>query len=309
MAACYRKARYTGRFAPSPSGPLHFGSLVAAVGSYLQARSQGGRWLVRIEDLDPPRERPGAALQIVRSLEAYGLHWDGDILYQSRRILAYREAVCRLIEASHAYPCTCSRRDIETVAASGPFGLIYPGSCRNAPARGSRSDAAIRVVTHDNQINFEDGNLGYTSQRLSSEVGDFIIKRRDGLYAYQLAVVMDDAHQGVTEVVRGADLFDSTSRQIHLQRLLGLPTPRYLHLPIVTDAKGEKLSKQTQAPPIRSDRPIAALLEALHFLNQNPPTALAHASLDEFWQWAIEHWSSRAIPRVKKIGCKKFPSA
>ncbi|MEN8129091.1 MAG: glutamate--tRNA ligase family protein, partial [Pseudomonadota bacterium] len=158
MAACYRNARYAGRFAPSPSGPLHFGSLVTAVGSYLQARSQGGRWFVRIEDLDPPRERPGAALQIVRSLEAYGLHWDGDILYQSRRILAYREAVFRLIEASHAYPCTCSRRDIETIAASGPFGFIYPGLCRNDPARGSHADAAIRVVTHDNQINFEDVN-------------------------------------------------------------------------------------------------------------------------------------------------------
>ncbi|MEN8132963.1 MAG: glutamate--tRNA ligase family protein, partial [Pseudomonadota bacterium] len=180
-------------------------------------------------------------------------------------------------------------------------GFIYPGLCRNDPARGSHADAAIRVVTHDNQINSEDVNLGYTSQRLSSEVGDFVIKRRDGLYAYQLAVVMDDAHQGVTEVVRGADLFDSTSRQIHLQRLLDLPTPRYLHLPIVTDAKGNKLSKQTRATPIRSDRPIPTLLEALHFLNQDSPAALAYASLDEFWQWAIEHWSSRAIPSVQKI--------
>ncbi|MCP4409148.1 MAG: tRNA glutamyl-Q(34) synthetase GluQRS [Gammaproteobacteria bacterium] len=301
MAAFHHSASYTGRFAPSPSGPLHFGSLVTAVGSYLQARSQGGRWLVRIEDLDPPREKPGAALQIVRSLEAYALHWDGNILYQSRRISAYREAVFRLIEASHAYPCTCSRRDIETVAVLGPFGFIYPGSCRHDPARGSHHNAAIRVITHDHQIHFEDGNFGCVNQKLSSEVGDFVIKRRDGLYAYQLAVIVDDAHQGVTEVVRGADLFDSTSRQIHLQRLLDLPTPRYLHLPIVTDAKGDKLSKQTRAAPIRSDRPIPALIEALHFLNQDPPAALAYASLDEFWQWAIKHWSSRTLPKVLKI--------
>lgn len=229
-AGSYHSTRYVGRFAPSPTGRLHFGSLIAATGSYLQARSQGGRWLVRIDDLDPPRQQPGASAHILRTLEAYGLHWDGEVVYQSRRTSVYLHALEKLLDTGHAYHCDCSRKDVDARGRIGPFGLVYPGTCR---ARGLSSGRgrSLRLRTHDRPISFDDALQGHYGQRLESEVGDFIVRRADGLIAYHLAVVVDDAAQGVTQVARGADLLDSTPRQIHLQQLLGLPTPDYLHLP------------------------------------------------------------------------------
>lgn len=281
-------AAYIGRFAPSPTGPLHFGSLVAAVGSYLEAKTHGGHWLVRMEDLDPPREQPGAADLILRTLEAYGFEWDGPVLYQSRRGEAYEAALERLRQDGLLYPCSCSRKEIADSAMQGIEGPVYPGTCRNGlhgkPAR------AWRVRTTTQETAFDDAIQGRQSQMLERNIGDFVLKRADGFYAYQLAVVVDDAEQGITHVVRGADLLDSTPRQIWLQQLLGLPTPQYMHLPIATNAAGEKLSKQTLAPPLDLTDPVPALWQALAFLGQNPPEELAITSLAGLWQWAQNQW-------------------
>lgn len=290
--------RCIGRFAPSPTGPLHFGSLVTAIASYLQARSQGGLWRVRIEDIDPPREVPGAASSILHTLESYGMAWDGDVLYQSERISAYEQAIDTLIQDQCAYACRCSRSEIRNSAKSGPFGPIYPGTCRQRGIALDR-DSAIRVKIEDQAIHINDANLGDITQNLSSQLGDFVVRRRDGLYAYQLAVVIDDAHQGITEIVRGADLLDSTPRQLYLQRLLNLPKPRHFHLPLATDSRGEKLSKQSAAEPIPPNNPLPNLVEALRFLNQDPDKSLIDANRDEFWQWAIAHWSMRKVPKVR----------
>jgi glutamyl-Q tRNA(Asp) synthetase len=275
-----------GRFAPSPTGPLHFGSLVAALASWLDARAAGGRWLVRIEDLDRPRVQPGAADEILRTLQALGLGWDGEVLYQSRRGALYREALERL--APHTYGCACTRREI----ADSSLGLavdgarIYPGTCRAglAPERATR---ALRVRVASEEIRFVDRAQGAQAQVLSREVGDFVLYRADGLFAYQLAVVVDDAAQGVTDVVRGADLLDSTARQIYLQRLLGVPQPRYLHLPVAVNAAGEKLSKQTGARPVDSRRAADELGAALRFLGQPETADLAQA---------VRAWNPALIP-------------
>ena len=267
---------YVGRFAPSPTGPLHFGSLVAAVASWLDARAAGGRWRLRIEDLDRPRVQPGAADEILRTLEALGLVWDGEVLYQSRRTALYREALERL--RAHTYWCGCSRREIAdsslSLAADGA--RIYPGSCRAGLAAG-RTARALRVRVPGDEIRFVDRVQGPQAQVLARDVGDFVLYRADGLFAYQLAVVVDDAAQAVSDVVRGADLLDSTARQIHLQRLLGVATPRYLHVPIALDERGEKLSKQTGAQPVDARRPAEALAAALRFLGQPAATTLEEA--------------------------------
>ena len=291
---------YIGRFAPSPTGPLHFGSLVAAVGSFLEARTHNGRWLVRMEDLDPPREVPGAADSILRTLETYGLHWDGEVMYQSQRFPLYREALEHLQAAGYAYQCGCSRKEIAAVAATGTEGHVYPGTCRNGLPEGKVA-RAVRLLTHNELICFEDAIQGAIAQRLETEIGDFVVLRADGLFAYQLAVVVDDADQGITHIVRGSDLLDSTTRQIYLQHLLGLPTPRYLHLPVATNAKGEKLSKQTLAQPVPNVRPVIHLMDAVAFLNQHPPAGLVDASLEDFWAWALAHWRPDEIPRVRAI--------
>ncbi len=278
-----------GRFAPSPTGPLHFGSLVAAVGSYLQARATGARWLVRMEDLDPPREVAGAADLILRALERHGLEWDGEVLYQSRRTEAYRAALADLERDGRLYACTCSRSDL------APYGGRYPGFCRSRSVH-ARGSHALRVRTEGEPITFTDAIQGLQEQDLEREVGDFVLRRRDGLFAYQLAVVVDDAFQGITEVVRGSDLLDSTGRQIHLQRLLGLPTPSYAHLPVVVNGAGEKLSKQTHAPPLDLKEPRPALLGALRFLGQAPPREVAEGTAAEILGWAIRHWSLERVP-------------
>ena len=289
-----RKVR--GRFAPSPTGPLHFGSLVAAVGSYLSARAQGGAWLVRMEDLDPPREAKGAADDILRTLEAYGFEWDGEILHQSRRRDAYEAALDVLRQQDALYACGCTRKEIADSSVHGIEGPVYPGTCRAGLAAG-RGARALRVRTDKTVIEFDDRVQGKQQSRLESEIGDFVVRRADGFHAYQLAVVVDDAEQGITEIVRGADLLASTPRQIHLQRLLGLPAPGYLHLPAVLNAQGEKLSKQTQAEPLARIDPVPVLWQALAFLGQSPPPEWRSATRADFWAAAAARWSEVAIPR------------
>ncbi len=279
---------YRGRFAPSPSGALHFGSLVAALGSYLDARKNRGQWLLRIEDLDPPREKPGASDEIIRTLDGFGFEWDGEILYQSHRHEAYEEALARLADRNVLYPCGCTRKEIADAGLEGLEGPIYPGTCRKQlpPGHAAR---AFRVLTDDRSVSFRDRICGDLSQRLSTESGDFVVRRADGLFAYQLAVVVDDALQQINQVVRGADLLNSTPRQIYLQRLLDLPRTNYAHLPLVLDAEGKKLSKQTRAHPVNRKEPLPALLAALHFLKQLPPPEPL-GNLAEFWEWSLSVW-------------------
>lgn len=280
-----------GRFAPSPTGPLHFGSLLAAAASYLQARRQRGHWLLRIEDIDPPRERQGATERILNALERYGFEWDGPVIYQSGSQSAHEAALSRLLEAGHAYPCGCSRSDLAH-APRGPLGIIYPGTCRAGCAT---DETAVRVRTDDSGVEFADGLQGPQRQRLESESGDFVIWRRDGLVAYHLAVVVDDYEQGVTEIVRGIDLMDSTCRQIWLQRLLGYPTPNYMHIPVAAHADGQKLSKMTGAGAVPLGQPEPYLVQVLSALGQQPPDRLAEATLEEIWAWGVENWNIEAL--------------
>jgi len=280
---------YIGRFAPSPSGPLHFGSLVAALASWLDARAAGGKWLVRIEDLDSPRVEPGAADEILSTLRALGLHWDDEPVFQSRRTALYRDALLRL--KPETYWCACSRREVADsalgLAADG--GQIYPGTCRAGIERG-KARRALRVRTTAETISFQDRVQGEQAQSLERDVGDFVLARADGLFAYQLAVVVDDAAQGITDVVRGADLLGSTARQLWLQRLLGYPAPRYLHVLAAVNAAGEKLSKQTGAPAIGAAK--EALEPALRFLGQPPTRDLAAALRD---------WDPARIPKCRTL--------
>ena len=296
---------YRGRFAPSPSGPLHFGSLVAAVGSFLEARSRNGTWLVRMEDLDPPREQPGAADGILADLEAFGLTWDGDVVYQSGRQIAYEDALTALDAQGLTYLCSCSRRDIAE-AGKGQGGN-YPGTCRRGP-RHPDVALATRVRVPEGIIHFRDRLQGEQSQDLAADVGDFILRRRDGLVAYQLAVVVDDADQKITEVVRGIDLLDSTARQISLQHFLGLPTPAYMHLPIAVRPNGDKLSKQTGAEAIRGADPGRAIAEALRFLRHPPPPELEGASAAELLSWGTASWTSNRLNGLEKSVWQRPPA-
>lgn len=289
-----------GRFAPSPTGPLHFGSLIAAVGSYLEARSRGGRWLVRMEDLDPPREAPGAASRILEALERCGFEWDGAVVFQSRRTDAYLDALEKLEREGHTYRCVCSRRDVARASSRlGGEGPVYAGTCRRRPPPPHLA-AAIRVRVGDAVVTFEDDLAGRQRQRLGEEVGDFVLRRRDGLFAYQLAVTIDDAAQHVTHVVRGRDLLDSTPRQILLRRLLRLPVPRFLHLPLAVSPAGAKLSKQTGALALDLEQPAAMVWRALQALAQAPPPALA-GSLEDLWTWARENWRLAPLRGIDRI--------
>jgi len=289
--------RYRGRFAPSPTGPLHFGSLVAAVGSFLEARARGGAWLVRMEDLDPPRIAPGAADDILRALQACGMAWDGEVVHQSARSDAYHSALHRLRKKGLVYPCACSRREIADSAVAGVEGPVYPGTCRTGlpPGKAAR---ALRINTRGAVVAFDDALQGRIAHDLEKESGDFVLYRADDIYAYQLAVVVDDAEQGITDIVRGADLLGSTPRQLHLQKLLGLPQPSYAHLPVAVNAAGEKLSKQTFAAPVDAVKPLPALAAALSFLGQQPPRELARGTVKEFWDWALKNWKLERVPRV-----------
>ncbi len=349
---------YRGRFAPSPTGPLHFGSLVAAVGSFAEARVRGGEWLVRMEDLDRPREVPGAAADILRTLEAFGFAWDGEVLYQSRRAAAYAAALAQLQASGLTYPCGCSRREIAAAASAvGPEGPIYPGTCRppqtwdppavspgappvpvfspaTVPAPEPVSSlvtasvsppvatpisspssspvtappispvtsrrAALRLRVETPPIAFHDRVQGPVSQNLVTEVGDFVLRRADGLFAYQLAVVVDDAFQAITDVVRGADLTRSTPRQMLLQRHLGLPTPTHAHLPLARDRQGRKLSKSDAAAPVDPRAPLPALLRAWAFLGQ-PALTERPVTPAEFWSMALGRWDLARVPQEAVI--------
>lgn len=294
----------TGRFAPSPTGPLHFGSLVAALGSCLEARSHGGRWLVRMEDVDVPRCRPEHADDILRTLEAFGFEWDGDVMIQSARTGRYREVLEELKRAGSAYPCGCTRAELAAFPVGIDGARVYPGTCRAGLPAGKAARAwRLRV---DGTISFDDRVQGPQRQDLPHEAGDPVLLRADGWFAYQLAVVADDADQGIDHIVRGADLIHSTARQIFLQRLLGLPVPKYAHLPVAVDATGAKLSKQTLAAPVDAREPAPALFAAARFLGQNPPEACRHASAD-FWAWAFENWQLGRVPRVPAIPIEENP--
>lgn len=286
---------YIGRFAPSPTGLLHLGSLFTALASFLDARACNGRWLVRMEDLDPPREMAGAADTILRTLEHYGLYWDGTVWFQSTRHAFYEETVQHLLREKLAFYCTCSRKDLQLLSVDS-----YPGTCRGRhhPPPGP---AAIRVQVNDTPIRFVDALQGACEFNLQQEGGDFIIKRRDGLYAYHLGVTLDDAAQGVTHIVRGIDLLDSTPRHCYLQQRLGLPVPRYAHLPVLVNEQGQKLSKQTFATPIPLTDPVPWLFECLRALGQQPPDTLRQASRDDLLLWGVQNWSLHRVPRQQAI--------
>jgi glutamyl-Q tRNA(Asp) synthetase len=276
---------YRGRFAPSPTGPLHAGSLVAAVASYLDARAHHGAWLLRIEDIDEARALPDAVQSIMQTLQAHGMHWDGKPVWQSRRKALYQTAFERLGLEGAVYACGCSRREIadSRIGVASDGAAVYPGTCRGGLAPG-RAARAWRLRVPDP-----------VQQRLATEVGDFVLRRADGYWAYQLAVVVDDGDCGITDIVRGADLLDSTARQIYLQRLLGLPTPRYMHVPVLVNERGEKLSKQTGAAALDNSRPLDGLMAAAQFLGLglefNPPRTVA-----AFWEAAVAAWADRRVP-------------
>ena len=278
---------YIGRFAPSPTGELHFGSLLAALASYLEARKSAGCWLLRMEDLDKPREVAGSADLIISELAQWGMHSDGAVLYQKQRNAAYQAACKVLIEQDLAYWCGCSRSEL---AESG----IYPGTCSKGLPAGKKP-RTLRLRTADCAIEFEDGIQGPISQQLQLECGDFVIWRADGVFAYQLAVVVDDAFQQVTDIVRGADLLDSTPRQIWLQRCLGVPQPRYAHIPVAVQADGRKLSKRIQSDPLRASDLLRSLRLALQFLGHEAPAMDWHGT----WEWAFQNWDSALIPRCR----------
>lgn len=293
-----RAARHRGRFAPSPTGPLHFGSLITAVASFADARARGGDWLVRMEDLDRPREVPGAARRILDTLSAFGLHWDERVLYQSARSAAYDAALRRLAELDLIYPCGCSRSQIGASARPGPEGPIYPGTCRAGP-RGVQTTQALRLRADGPEIRFIDRIQGPQRQVVAEHAGDFIVRRGDGIHAYHLAVVLDDAWQGITRVIRGADLLASTPRQILLQRALGLTTPGYAHVPLALGPDGRKLSKSLAAAPVDPTDPLPALRRAWAFLAQVDLGRLASPA--DFWSRAIPQWGIERVPPCPSV--------
>lgn len=290
---------YRGRFAPSPTGPLHFGSLVAAMGSYLQAKHQNGEWLLRIDDIDPPREQKGAADDILRTLEGFGFEWDENVQYQSNRLERYQEAVHDLLKQRLAYPCSCSRKSIIKKTGQTKGETVYPGFCRDGPLEKltESSDYSIRLRCNNDLIHFNDAIQGQQTCNLENLNGDFILQRRDGYFSYHLASGIDDAEQQITEVVRGADLLSCTPSQIHVQHMLNLSSPHYCHLPIAVNEKGQKLSKQSHAKPLDMKDSVALLCKTLKFLGQMPPIELMNANQEEIWKWAKNHWQLDLVPK------------
>jgi glutamyl-queuosine tRNA(asp) synthetase len=286
---------YIGRFAPSPTGLLHIGSLLTALASYADARANRGKWLVRMEDLDPPREMPGAAAHILHTLEAFGFEWDGEVVWQSRRHSLYRDALGRLKEKGLLYPCYCSRKDWQAAAVQGADGFVYNGRCRRPEDRPhTDKPPAWRIRVNDETIGFDDGIVGHYAQNLARDIGDFVLLRADGFWAYQLAVVADDADQGITHIVRGQDLLVSTPRQIYLQRCLGFATPHYAHLPLLVNKHGQKWSKQTLAPALDENHKEQLLRQVLQYLNLPPAPEVSRPQA--LLSWAIEHWQPHKIP-------------
>lgn len=290
---------YRGRFAPTPSGPLHRGSLLTALASYLEARSRKGRWLLRIDDLDSERVDLAAERQILLQLEAHGLHWDEPPRRQSQQLPAYRAALERLERDSALYPCTCTRTDLARNALAGPDGPVYAGTCRAGQA--ARGAYALRLRVTPGLLVFGDRGLGRQQRELASEVGDFVVRRRDGVIAYQLACAIDEVEQGITEVVRGADLLGSTFCQLHLLQRLDLPAPAYRHVPVLGDTLGRKLSKQNRAPALVSAEAADNLRRCLDWLGQRPPPALSHEPVAKVLDWALGHWNVQRIPTQPMI--------
>ncbi|MEE9342529.1 MAG: tRNA glutamyl-Q(34) synthetase GluQRS [Gammaproteobacteria bacterium] len=289
---------YYGRFAPSPTGPLHFGSLVSAVCSFLDARAVGGRWFVRIEDIDPPREITGASSLILHALDDFGLHWDGPVVYQSTRIDAYIDALESLTTRGMTYPCSCSRKDIRERNRHTPDLTIYPGTCRQGKYQANTAISRRLKIIGQPLTTFIDRHAGRQTENVAQQVGDFILQRNNGLFAYQLAVVVDDAYQGITHIVRGSDLLDNTPRQIYLQQQLSYSTPNYLHHSLALDSTNRKLSKQAFSPAIDPENKLQLLYEALVFLGQNPPPEIKEDTLGTLWQWAITHWNLSKLTPV-----------
>ncbi len=284
---------YIGRFAPSPTGPLHFGSLVAALASFLDARKERGTWRVRMEDIDPPREEPGASAAILTALEAHGLHWDGEVRYQSQRLDVYASVIDDLARNSHTFHCTCSRQMLRA-------SHVYPGTCRDRASPGAEP-TAVRIKTIATEIAFDDLVQGPQRIQLENDVGDFIIRRKDTLIAYQLAVALDDLDQGISRVVRGIDLMDSSFKQIYIMQLMGSAPPVYAHIPVITDPQGIKLSKQTHAPALDCSTPGQNLCAALAALGHQPPAELYPGDTTNILKWAIDAWCLAEVPRVTGI--------
>lgn len=288
---------YIGRFAPSPTGLLHIGSLLTALASYADARAHGGRWLVRMEDLDPPREMAGAADDILRTLEAFGFEWDGGVAYQSRRYDLYHEALGRLKAKGLVYPCDCSRKDWQAAARAGADGFVYNGCCAGLdPQRALHKTPAWRVRVPDEIIGFDDAVVGHYAQNLAHDIGDFVLLRADGFWAYQLAVVADDAAQGITHIVRGQDLLVSTPRQLWLQRALDAPEPHYAHLPLLVNGAGQKWSKQTLAPALDLGAREALLRQVMAYLKL--PAAPEVGRPQDLLAWAVRHWDMAKVPKA-----------
>lgn len=284
---------YVGRFAPSPTGPLHFGSLVAGVASYLDAHAHHGSWLIRIEDLDPPREIAGSTDLILRALDIFGLHSQEDIVYQSHRDNLYQALCEQLLHSNDAFYCQCSRSQLKATLG------LHTHDCSNAQA--TPANSAIRLRSQDCTISYHDRIQGLQSENIRNEVGDFVIKRKDGLFAYQLAMVLDDHLQGITHIVRGSDLLDSSCRQIYLQKILNFKQPTYAHIPVINNIQGQKLSKQNLAPALDLSAPSKQLFRALQALNMHPDSSLIKAQPSEQLSWAQEHWDISNIPKTMSI--------
>ena len=293
-------SRYLGRFAPSPTGPLHYGSLVTAVASYLQAMSQNGDWVIRIENIDPPREQAGATFSILQTLQDYGFQSASKPIFQKKQFKNYIYHAQRLINLDHAYACECSRKDLALISSHGNMGVIYPGTCANKNLTPS-PEFSIRVRSHHSEIKFRDAVYGNQNTNLDKESGDYLILRRDCLPSYILAVSIDDANERYTEVVRGYDLLAITPRQIHLTKLLGRKPPNFMHIPIITNDQGEKLSKQTHAPALNKLHARTMLYNALIDLGQESPKFLQWRSVMFIWDWALMHWRPELIPAVSSI--------
>ncbi len=295
------KQLYIGRFAPSPTGPLHYGSLIAAVASYLQAKKNGGQWLIRIEDIDPPREVAGSANNILHTLEHYRFEWYGSPLYQSSRNETYHEKLTKLKEKNLIYACSCSRKQIDQIAKESVLGKRYPGSCRAKNLDINNVAYNLRLRTSDEFIEFHDAVYGKQSLNILNDIGDIIIYRKHKLPTYALAVSVDDAYENITEVVRGSDLLTFTSLQIFICKLLGSAIPKFLHIPIIIDEHGHKLSKQSNAEPLSINNCNVTLVKALLDLGQKPPHDLAAENLEDIWDWAIQHWDTVKIPKSKTL--------
>ncbi|MGR8980467.1 MAG: tRNA glutamyl-Q(34) synthetase GluQRS [Gammaproteobacteria bacterium] len=291
---------YIGRFAPSPTGPLHLGSLYTALAGFLQARSRRGKWLLRIDDLDTPRNVPGSAESILTTLESFGLHWDGPVDYQSRHIDEYEQALNHLMKNQLTYPCICSRKTLASGTTDHRQPDAYPGYCRNRQIPPGRA-YALRIKTDNRVISFEDELHGRMTHRIGRQDGDFILKRKDRIFAYQFAVVIDDDRQEINHIVRGFDLLNETPKQIFLQQILGLKRPAYMHVPLIVDGDGFKLSKQTCAPAVDSNRPQTVLFELLRWLKQNPPLELKTGSVSELLDWAVTHWNPASLKNSRAI--------